>query len=184
MVESLVINTVRMRIEPFTDQHLSERYVAWLQDPEVVRYSEQRYRTHSMQSCREYAASFSGTPNHFWAMIEQNLGLGHIGNINAYVDTRHLVADVGILIGEKHAWGKGYAFEAWWAVCNYLFADGIRKITAGTLSVNHAMLKVMRKAGMKPDGCRIRQCLWEGEAVDIVHMALFREDGFVAAREN
>lgn len=174
MTESSVITTARLRIEPFTTNHLSSRYVAWLQDPDVVRYSEQRYRTHTLQSCREYAESFTGTPNRFWAIIEVTSGLGHIGNMNAYMDPRHLVADLGILIGEKEAWGKGYASEAWRAVCNHLFAAGMRKITAGTLSVNYAMLQVMRNADMKPDGCRVHQCLWEGREVDILHMALFR----------
>jgi RimJ/RimL family protein N-acetyltransferase len=38
------------------------------------------------------------------------------------------------------------------------------------------MIAVMKRAGMVDDGRRIRQCVFEGEEVDIVHMALFQED--------
>jgi RimJ/RimL family protein N-acetyltransferase len=52
---------------------------------------------------------------------------------------------------------------------------GLRKITAGTLSVNAPMLRLMDRVGMVPDGRRARHQLWEGQEVDIVHAALFRD---------
>jgi RimJ/RimL family protein N-acetyltransferase len=52
---------------------------------------------------------------------------------------------------------------------------GIRKVTAGTLAVNTAMLGVMRRAGMVEDGRRRHHCLFEGRAVDVVYAALFRD---------
>lgn len=177
MARSPVIETNNLRIVPFTEEFLSERYVGWLNDPEVVRFSRQRNRTHTLASCRDYLKTFDGTPNHFWAIVSRDPGQGHIGNINAYVDTTHQVADLGILIGERSAWGRGYGTEAWIAVCDYLFrSTRIRKITAGALTVNSAMAALARKAGMIEDGRRIRQYLFEGAETDVVHWALFRKD--------
>jgi ribosomal-protein-alanine N-acetyltransferase len=176
MAQSSVIETKRLLIVPFSEEHLTPRYVSWLNDPEVVRYSNQRYRTHTLQSCREYWESFEGTPNYFWAVVARDVQLGHIGNMTAYVNTIHSVADVGILIGEQAVWGRGYGSEAWIAVCDYLLHGlGIRKVTAGTLSIHTAMLAVMRRTGMVEDGRHTRQCLFEGREVDMVHAAFFRE---------
>jgi [ribosomal protein S5]-alanine N-acetyltransferase len=176
VAETMPLETARLRIVPFSEVHLTPRYVGWLNDPEVVRYSEQRHRAHTIESCREYWRSFAGTPHRFWAILVSAGPLGHIGNINAYVDGKNLAADVGILIGEKGAWRRGYGLEAWRAVCGYLLETAaLRKVTAGTMAANKGMLRIMEKSGMVDDGRRIRQCLFESREVDVVHGALFSE---------
>lgn len=175
IAQSSIIETSRLNIVPFSEEFLTPRYVSWLNDPEVVRYSEQRHRVHTLESCREYMKSFIDTPNYFWAIFVKDSELGHMGNMNAYVDVNNSVADLGILIGERKAWRMGYGSEAWIAICNYMLKEkNIRKITAGTLSVNTAMLGVMHRAGMVADGHRTRQCIFEGIEVDVIYAALFR----------
>jgi RimJ/RimL family protein N-acetyltransferase len=96
--------------------------------------------------------------------------------MTAYVDEVHQVADLGIMIGERKAWGGAYGPESWTAVCGYLFdSRGLRKITAGTIETNVAMVELMNKTGMVEDGRRKAECLWEGREVDVVHAALFRD---------
>jgi len=120
--------------------------------------------------------SFGESPHYFWAISVLRDKLGHIGNITAYIDEANKTADMGILMGETKAWGKGYATEAWKAVCEYLFKKmDIRKITAGTISSNKRMLSLMKRAGMSYDGRRIRQYILESKEVDVIHMAIFKE---------
>lgn len=171
-----ILNGERIRLVPFHEGFLTERYVSWLNDPEVVRLSDQRFHNHTLESCREYYLSYQHTPNWFWA-IEITGSQHHIGNINAFVEDRHSVADIGIVIGEKDYWGKGLATDAYRLAVDFLFCDiQIRKITVGTISANVGMLNVMKKLGMKPDGIRVKQNLFEGQEVDSIHMALFKED--------
>ncbi len=175
MAQSGIIETTHLKIVPFSEEYLTPQYVSWLNNPEVVRFSEQRHRIHTLESCREYMKSFDDTPNYFWAVVAKDSELGHIGNMNAYVDVNNSVADVGILIGEQRAWRKGYGSEAWIAVCRYLLHEAnIRKVTVGTLLVNSAMLGVIRRAGMAEDGRRIRHCLFEGSEIDVIYAALYR----------
>ena len=115
------IRTKRLLIEPFNERHLTKQYVGWLNDSMLMRFSEQRHKTHTLESCCAYWQSFAGTPNYFWAIEEVQAGLGHIGNINAYADKNNLLADVGILIGEKQALNKRYGSEAWVGVSDFLF---------------------------------------------------------------
>ena len=176
MATSPDIRTPRLLITAFSERYLSPRYVGWLNNPDVTRFSEQRHRTHTMESCRAYLESFAHTPNYFWALLETGRDFLHIGNVNAYVDSANGTADAGILIGEMSAWGKGYAVEAFEAVIGYLIEErGIRKVTAGTLLANARMVKVMEKAGMIEDGIRKRQYLWNGTEADAIHMAVFRD---------
>ena len=177
MAKSPDIRTKRLLITPFSKRHLTERYVNWLNDSELMRFSEQRHKTHTLESCYAYWQSFEGSANYFWAIEEIRNGMGHIGNINAYVDKNNLLADVGILIGAKQVQNKKCGTEAWIGVCDFLFRKiGIRKITAGALSVNVPMLKLMRYVGMIDDGVRKRHHLYNYQEVDVIHMALFKED--------
>lgn len=176
MARSGAIKTGRLLIEPFSGRHLTSAYIGWLNNREVVRYSDQRHKRHTFRGCQDYLRSFEGTPNYFWAISVRSGGeRGQIGTMSAYVDEIHRTADIGILIGETHAWGKGYGSEALKAVFGFLFKKaGVRKITAGAISENKRMLRLMRRVGMAPDGRHIRQCLWEEKEADVVHMALFK----------
>lgn len=168
------LKSERLRIVPFSERHLHERYVTWLNDPDLMRFSEQRHKVHTLDSCRAYWCSFLGTPHYFWAIEEVVDGLGHIGNINAYVDISNQIADLGIVIGEATARGRGYGVEAWRTTCSYFFEQArMRKISAGTMATNGAMLRLMRTAGMVEDGIRRKHYLCEGKETDVVHMAMF-----------
>lgn len=162
-------------VRPFEQRHLTPRYVSWLNDPEVVRYSEQRHRTHTLDSCQAYFDSFAGSPDHFLAIEADRHG--HVGNIGISVDVSNAVADVSIIVGEKAVWGTGIASQAWCAVIDMLLKGrSVRKVTAGTMSVNEPMLRLMARSGMVVEAIRKRQALWEGKEVDMVYAAAFARD--------
>jgi RimJ/RimL family protein N-acetyltransferase len=170
-----VLRTPLLTLAPFGAEHLSQRYVSWLNDPEVVRHSEQRHRAHSLESCRAYVESFADSPSGLWAMLTRQGG--HVGNVTATVDAPNAVAELGILIGERSHWGRGLATQAWTALADHIFrARGLRKLVAGAMAENAAMLRVAEKLGMRQDGRRARHFLLDGREVDAVLFALFRED--------
>jgi RimJ/RimL family protein N-acetyltransferase len=166
----------RLDLVPFGEEFLTPRYAGWLNDPDTVRYSEQRHRRHTRESCARYAASMQGSPHHFWAIVAHDPALGHIGNMTATVDPNNKIADLAILIGEAASRGQGLGLEAWTCACSFLLGPGgMRKVTAGTMSVNAPMLGVMRASGMIEEGRRVRQFLLDGQEVDLVMAALFRD---------
>ena len=166
------------RVLPFGDHHLTHRYVSWLNDPEVVRYSEQRHRRHTLESCGAYFRSVSDSADHFLAIEATAPDLGHIGNIGVSVDAANRVADVSIIVGEKRAWGTGLATRAWKGVVEQLLSgQALRKVTAGTMAVNDPMLRLMERSGMHIEGTRARHYVWEGQEVDLMLAAVFRNAG-------
>lgn len=154
---------------PFDEYHLTHRYVEWLNDPLVVRYSEQRHRRHTLESCQAYFESFQESPNEFLAIEAEDATLGHIGNIAVTVDVANRVGDVSIMVGERRAWGQGLGGQAWCAVLDELLTNGrFRKITAGTMAANAPMLRLLERSGMIIEGRRSRQFLLENAEVDLI----------------
>lgn len=183
MAQSPIIHTNRLEISPFQAKHCTDDYISWLNDPDIVRYSEQRHQLHTRQTCEAYYQSFldSTCPHYFWAILtktfpDKKISQRHIGTLTAYLDPLNQIADLGIMIGEKSLWGNGYGLEAWQAILNYLLTQqDIRKLTAGMISTNQAMLKLTQKSGMHLDGRRIRHCCWENMEVDVIYTAIFNE---------
>jgi ribosomal-protein-alanine N-acetyltransferase len=174
MAKSKILKADRLELKPFAEEFLTNRYVGWLNDKVTTRYSEQRHRLHTIESCRAYADSFAGAPSYFWAIVARDPALDHIGNMTATVDAANRVTELAIMIGEINSRGHGYGFEAWMCACRFLLGEcGMRKVSAGTMAVNIPMLRIMKSAGMIEEGRRSRQFLFEGTEVDAILMALF-----------
>lgn len=157
-----------VRVVPFQPRHLTEQYVAWLNDPEVVRFSEQRHRTHTLETCRGYAESQWASSNYFLA-VETADGSRHVGNIGVLVDRPNRLADVSIVIGDRSVWGSGLATRAWCATLDALTGPlEFRKVIAGTMEVNQPMLRLMERSGMRVEAIVPRYFVWEGRQVGLV----------------
>lgn len=164
------------RIVPFAERHLTARYAAWLNDPDVVRYSEQRHRRHDLASCAAYAASFAGGDDLFLAIEARNPALGHVGNLTVAIDTPNASADVSVMIGEPAARGTGIGSAAWCGIVDWLLGPGgMRRVTAGTMAANAPMLALIRKSAMTVDAVRPRAFLIDGAEMDLVLAARFAE---------
>ena len=88
-----------------------------------------------------------------------------------YVKPHHCTVDVGILLGKR---GMGYGKEAWSLVIDWLLNNcQVRKVTAGTLSCNFSMIRLMEYVGMHQEAIRKDQELVEGKPQDIVYFAKF-----------
>ena len=162
-----------IELKPFLVADINDSYIGWLNDQNVVKYSNQRFFVHNMESCLRYQASFKNTDNLF--MVIRRLSDGKmIGTITAYVSKHHCTADVGILIGDKAVWGMGYGLDAWITFTNWLLdRSDIRKLTAGTLACNFGMIKLMERSGMVLEATRKAQELIEGQPTDILYYAKF-----------
>jgi ribosomal-protein-alanine N-acetyltransferase len=157
----------------FMPDDITPAYIGWLNDPAVVRFSNQRFRQHDRASCEAYLQSFDGSPNLFAAITEGQTG-AMIGTMTAYAAVPHGTVDVGIMIGDSAVRGKGFGRDSWCAMVDWLLGvDGVRKVTAGTLACNIAMIRLMEAAGMEHEATRRAQEMVEGKPEDIVYYARF-----------
>ncbi len=130
----------------FTEGDISPKYLSWLNDPLHMKYSTQRFLEHTYDSAIDYLNSFEGTPNYFFA-IKASGEL--VGSATFYVNPDYGTASPGILIAPEHV-GKGFGKKAWELLVFDLPTQlGIRKVSAGTLESNLAMIKLFESSKME-----------------------------------
>jgi RimJ/RimL family protein N-acetyltransferase len=163
----------KVKLTRFKEEDITNEYVGWLNDPAVTQYSNQRFVEHNHESCRRYLQRFEGSPNLFVSVRRLDDGR-RIGTMTAYIAPQHGTADMGILIGDRSVWGRGYGQDAWSVLAEFLLRQpGMRKVTCGTLACNEAMIRLAERSGMELEGRRAAQELVDGEPVDILYFARF-----------
>jgi RimJ/RimL family protein N-acetyltransferase len=135
---------------------VNDRYYQWMNDPDVTRYLETRFYPNSLESLRQYVSEKLGDRNSVFLAIVLKEDDRHIGNIKlGPIDWVHRVADIGLLIGEKACWGKGYATEAIDALCGYAFnVLNLHKVTAGAYDRNVGSVRAFLRTGFQEEGVR------------------------------
>jgi len=165
-----------IELNDFNINNISVDYISWLNDPIVLQYSNQRFITHDFISCKKYLKSFAGTDNLFLSIKTKKTNI-YIGTLSVYFNINHGVADIGIMIGNKNEWGKGYGQDAWNTILSFLLKkQDVRKITAGTLACNTAMRNIIEKSGMRIEGVRNEQELINGEPQDVVLFSILNKE--------
>ena len=168
-----ILSGKKIFLQRFDESCISDKYLSWLIDPKVVRFSNQRFVNHTPETSKKYLASFSGTDNLFLAVrLKDDEKM--VGTINTYVSSHHGTADIGIMIGDRTCWGQGIGLDAWVALMEYLFSKcKSRKITGGTVRSNKGMVKIMERSGMHLEAVREQQQVFDGEALDVLYYAKF-----------
>ena len=146
----------RIYLREVRPSDVNESYYRWMNDPEVTRYLETRFFPNAMEGLREYVASKLGDRDNVFLAIVLKQGDRHIGNIKlGSINWIHRFADVGLMIGEKDCWGKGYATEAISLVTLYAFKTlNLHRLTAGCYDANMGSAKAFIKAGWQQEGIR------------------------------
>ena len=175
-MSKMYFSNSQIRVVSFQEKHLTQAYVNWLNDIEVVRFSEQRHHTHTLESCTEYFNQQQVGDNLFLAIEAfEDSNQKHVGNVGVAIDKANRYADISILIGEKNYWGKGIAFETIKGMIIYLREEeNVNQITCGTMSCNIGMIKVMEKLGMNLKTTIPNRFIIDGEFHHLVQGCLSR----------
>ncbi len=167
----------RLRLRKIELSDVNETYRGWMNDPEVMRYTESRFQEHSLEDIRAYVQSVqSDASSVFFAIVEKATDK-HIGNIKiGHINPVHRMADVGIIIGDKNCWGKGYAAEALKLAARYAAETlHLHKLWAGIYAVNVGSIHAFWRAGFVEEGRFAEHWFYEGHYVDGVQMGLLLE---------
>jgi len=84
---------------------------------------------------------------------------------------------VGIAIGEREAWGKGYGTDAMKVILRYAFKElNLRRVSLDTFEYNPRAIRSYEKAGFVHEG-RAREFLYrDGRRWDLIFMGILREE--------
>jgi len=164
----------RMVLRELVPEHVTDRYLSWLNDDIVNQYSR-RYRKPA-QTVEDVLRWMNGLGRDEVAFAIEVPGLGHIGNVKyGPVNWSNLDADLSIMVGATESWGQGYGAEAMYLVTRHLFVDrGLNRVHAG--SVNPAFIRMVEKLGWQREGIQREEARIDGEFRDSVLLSFLRRE--------
>jgi [ribosomal protein S5]-alanine N-acetyltransferase len=166
----------RIGLEKVGIEHVTPKYLSWLNDSEVTKYLESGFFPSSLNDLTQYITQRNSSNEVFLAIIDLASN-EHIGNIKlSNINWIHRTAEIGIMIGEKNYWGKGYGTEAVKLVVEYGFnVLNLRKIYLGVYGNHQAAIKSYERAGFEVDGILKEHLYLDGTYVDKVYMSIFNK---------
>ena len=127
----------------------------WRSEPDLTRFDAARPLT---MTYLEYLALFREelfypSPYRRSLAIEDMDGR-HIGNVMYYnIDSIRQEAELGITIGEREYWNRGFGAEAMSMLAEHLLSHmGFRRVYLKTLTWNQRARRSFEKAGFVPSG--------------------------------
>ena len=166
------IETKRCILIPFQKKFITNKYINWLNDPEIVKFSRQRFFKHNFSSCTKFMKKQKVEKNIFLAILHKKPEIIHIGNFLINYNEIEDIADLSIIIGEKEFWGLGIATEIWLGTIKTLSLMKIRKLTSGTSKNNKGMKKVLKKT-MKLEYTIPQNLRFDEKFIDSLHYAYY-----------
>jgi RimJ/RimL family protein N-acetyltransferase len=141
-----------------------------MNDPEITRFLEARFRPHTAEDIRQFIKRINADPAYLFLAIVLKDADRHIGNIKlGPVDPIHRLGDIGLLIGEKNCWSKGYATESIRVLTDHAFGElNLHKLTAGCYGNHQASARAFEKAGFEVEAIRLHHFQCEGRWVDAI----------------
>lgn len=155
---------------------INKDYCNWMNDPHVNQYLESRYQRWTVKKLRAYLKGIKANKDNFFFAILLKDCDKHIGNIKlGPVNRNHKYGEIGIIIGDKDSWGKGFATEAIKLVKDYAFNKlRIHKLIAGIYSKNIGSIMAFRKSGFYIEGARKKHYYYGNGYIDAILLACMR----------
>lgn len=101
----------------------------------------------------------------------------HIGFLGLWVDLIHSEAWVGLAIGEREFWSKGYGSDMMKLCLQYVFLElGLERLSLGLHEYNPRALRSYEKCGFRLEGRTRKDVMREGRRTDTLWMGILREE--------
>lgn len=157
------------------DVNDAERYTEWLNDQEVVSYLPFNHFALSLNSEKDFLANLVKDHNYAIVDLETNQLIGNVG-VNNY-DAVYQSGEIGIFIGDKKFWNRGYGTEAMRLLIAYCFDKlNLHSISLCVHQSNIRALKCYEKIGFKKAGEYRERILANQKYESLVVMDLLLND--------
>ena len=156
-------------------------FLRWYNDPEVLEYLAMYLpMTEIMEEkwIEEMASGQNGTRVHFVIEAIEGNNTKPIGSIGLNkIDHRCQTAELGIAIGEKEYWSKGYGNEAAQLLINYGFNQlNLNRIGSCVFSPNRRSLKMHQQLGFVQEGQKRQAFFKNGKFMDEIIFGLLKKE--------
>ena len=172
----------KVRIRALRKKDLGE-IMKWINDYEVTRtLASFLYPTSQEEEIKWLENTLQPNDRNKAFVIETKKGeyLGHIGLHR--IDWKNRNAEVGIVIGKKKHWNKGYGTDAMMTILDFAFNRmNLHKIYLRVFDFNKGAIRSYEKCGFKKEGL-LREIFYnEGKYHNLVMMGILKKEYKVSA---
>jgi [ribosomal protein S5]-alanine N-acetyltransferase len=168
----------RLYLRALEENDADGAYVGWFNNAEVCAGNSHHVFPFTRDAALEYIRRAGQRTDSLILAIVLKENDRHVGNI-ALQDIHPIngSAELSILLGEREAWGAGYACEAARLLLAHGFTElNLRRVGCGTFAGNEPMLKLALRLGMKEEGRRRQAAFKAGRYHDVVEFGLLRDE--------
>ena len=152
-----------------------EKFTEWLNDMELLKYFSLYPNIISLENERETLIKLSKEHNYSIIDSETNELIGNCGFFD--IDQINHTAEIGIFIGNKTFWNKGYGTEALSLLIDYGFkALNFHNIMLRVYENNRGAVRCYGKIGFKIIGKRREALHRDLETQNILYMDILSND--------
>lgn len=152
MISPPTLETGRLRIRPYSQADIPE-LLPLIGSHEVAATTLRIAHPYTEQDARAFLELVK-EPDKLWLAITLRADGRQIGGIGLRLERQHQHAELGYWLGVPY-WGRGYATEAAREVLRYGFEDlGLHRIFASHFKHNPASGTILKKLGMRYEGCQ------------------------------
>jgi len=146
------LETTRLKLRPYTEADIAE-LLPLIGTREVAATTLRIAHPYTEQDAKDFL-KLAEEPGRLWLATTLRSDGRQIGGIGLRVDDQHRHAELGYWLGAPY-WGQGYATEATREMLRYGFEDlKLHRIFASDFKHNPASGKILRKLGMRHEGCQ------------------------------
>ncbi len=168
------LETERLRIRPYSEADIPE-LLPLIGTREVAATTLRIAHPYTEREARAFL-ELAQEPGKMWLAITLRDDGRQIGGIGMRIDDEHQHAELGYWLGAPY-WGQGYATEAAREILRYGFENlKLHRIFATHFKHNPASGNILKKLGMRYEGCQREHLLKWGEFVDSEMYGLLRRE--------
>jgi [ribosomal protein S5]-alanine N-acetyltransferase len=168
------LETPRLKLRPYTEADIPE-LLPLIGTREVAATTLRIAHPYTEQDAKAFL-ELAKDPDKLWLAITLRSDGRQIGGIGLRVEKQHQHAELGYWLGVPF-WGHGYATEAAADIVRYGFETlALHRIFASHFKHNPASGRILKKVGMKYEGCQREHLLKWDRFVDSELYGLLRRE--------
>jgi len=174
-----------VRLRPLAPEHAAFE-ARWMADAEVRHWlhrSEDGPEFRAQGAIERKIGEVLADPTELRFVIETHEGVP-IGDVGLLGIHPHARAELSIKIGEQSHWSGGYGTDAILCLLGFAFGElGLRRVTLIADADNARGIRCYEKCGFRHEGLLRAHRLRYGKPIDMVAMAILREEFRSGARD-
>ncbi len=168
------LETERLKLRPYSESDVAE-LLPLIGTRDVATTTLRIAHPYTEQDAKAFLA-LAQEPDKIWLAVTLRSDGCQIGGIGLRRDSQHQHAELGYWLGVPY-WGQGYATEAAREMLRYGFEDlHLHRIFASHFKHNPASGHILKKLGMRHEGCQREHLLKWDQFVDSELYGILRHE--------